>query len=481
MSTETQNVRPFGSRDKWAYAAGDFGCNMSFALNSYIQTFYLYYIGLDPLIIAAIILILKIWDGINDPIMGAVMDIVKPGKLGKFKTWIFYGSFILLFSGALCFLNTKGAPVWVQTTVFFAGYLIWDFSYTLVNVPYGSLNSAITADPIERSQLSTYRSIGSIIANVAVMIALPIVMYEKYYEVGTVMNRMLGQRMFPIAMGMGVVGFFAFQFLIKGTTERVKVEVKEETPEQPREKINYFKALKAFFKNKPAVSITLIAMLSLVMLNGMAVANTVLYTSYFKSPEQSGIITAVGMLPMFAVIPLVKPVVRKYGNKHACMWPLLIGVFGALLMIILPLPMNSKGLYIWAGLSAIVGIGYSFFSMVGWAMVAECIDYQEYQTGVRTEGIVYATYSLGRKISQGFGASLILVLLVMVGYQSVFGENQTMEVAANVKILVGAVYLGCMGLMFLIFMFGYSLNKKKIAEINQKLGRTGEEPVYIPE
>ena len=90
MEKENKTLRPFGIKDKLGYAMGDFGCNMSFALNSYIQTFYLYYIGLDPLIIAAIILVLKIWDGINDPIMGAIMDIVKPGKKGKFKTYIFF-------------------------------------------------------------------------------------------------------------------------------------------------------------------------------------------------------------------------------------------------------------------------------------------------------------------------------------------------------------------------------------------------------
>ena len=473
MEKENATLRPFGTKDKIGYAMGDFGCNMSFALNSYIQTFYLYYIGLDPLIIAAIILILKIWDGINDPIMGAIMDIVKPGKKGKFKTYIFYGSFILLFSGALCFLDTAEAPVWVQTVVFLLGYLIWDFSYTLVNVPYGSLNSAITADPVERSQLSTYRSLGSIIANVAVMIALPFVMYEKYYEMGVEMQRMLGGRMFPIAIGMGIVGFFAFQLLIQWTVERVKTDqqAQPDAEKTSTPKVNYFKALKAFFTNVPAVAITLCAMLSLIMTSGLSVANTVVYASYFKAPELSGISMAITMIPMFGIIPFVKPLVKKFGNRNICMYPLILSIIGSILMIVLPLSTDMGGLIIWALLSALVGAGYTTFTLVGWAMVSECIDYQEYNTGERTEGIVYATYSLGRKLAQGFGASLILVLLVAVGYKSYQGENQIFEVANNVRMLIGAIYLVCVLLIFLLLKFCYKLTPQKIEEINIKLGR----------
>lgn len=84
--------RPFGAKDKWSYAMGDLGCNMSFALNSYLMLFYTQYIGLDLGTWGIIILLLKIWDAINDPIMGALMDALKPGKRGKFQgylLWIF--------------------------------------------------------------------------------------------------------------------------------------------------------------------------------------------------------------------------------------------------------------------------------------------------------------------------------------------------------------------------------------------------------
>lgn len=480
----TQNVkpiRPFGWKDKISYAMGDFGCNMSFALNSYIQIFYLMYIGLPTWVVSLIILIVKIWDGVNDPIMGAIMDVVKPGKRGKFKTWIFYGSWLLLFAGALSFINTKGLDTWVSVVVFVIGYVVWDFAYTLVNVPYGSLNSAITADQTERSQLSTWRSIGSIVANMGAMILIPALIYKDVLDPisgkpividGVKQQIMLGERMFWIALIMGVIGFVAFQILNHWTVERVKVEPKVDENGNTQ-KVNYFKALKAFFSNRAAVSLTVAAMLSLIMSSGLGAASAVLYTSYFGEGDSSGIVTMLGMIPMFGVIPLIKPLVKKFGSKAVCVWSLPIGIVGSILMMVVPLPAGMTGMLGWALFSCLTAAGYAAFGMVGWAMVADCIDYQEMQTGERTEGIVYATYSLGRKLAQGFGASLVLLLLGFVGYVS-DKENpaaQAYDVACNVKVLIGAIYLVCMVLMFFVLQYWYNLGKKEVDEMQQKFGR----------
>lgn len=142
------------------------------------------------------------------------MDALKPGKRGKFKTYIYYGSFVLLFSGALCFLPIPSAPYPIKVLVCVVGYLIWDMAYTVVNVPYGAMNAAITTDPTERAQLSTYRGIGSMIANIVVLITLPLLCYDKD-------NNLIGSRMFIVALVLGIIGFAAFQILIKGTVERV--------------------------------------------------------------------------------------------------------------------------------------------------------------------------------------------------------------------------------------------------------------------
>ena len=452
--------RPFGARDKWSYAMGDLGCNMSFALNSFLMLFYTQYIGLSLTTWGVIILVLKIWDAINDPIMGALMDSLKPGKRGKFKTYIFYGSFLLLFSGAMCFLPIPNAPYAIKVIVCMVGYLVWDMSYTIVNVPYGAMNASITSDPSERAQLSTYRNIGSMIANLLVMLILPVLCYDKD-------NNLLGNRIFVIALIMGVMGFIAFQILIKGTTERVVLHT--ETDERP--KFNYFKALSSFFKNRAAVGLTLASIANLMMLNSLNVANQILFQSYFGMAKLSGLLGLTAMLPALVVIPLVKPMVKRFGKREAAAAPMLVGIVASLGIIFLPITPDMNGVILYILISVIIMGSCTFFSTVVWAMVADCIDYQELQTGIREEGTVYANYSLGRKLAQGVGASVISFLLIFTGYNEVLGAQQPFEVANNVRILIGVVYAVCVLLQYVFLRFVYNLDKNATIEMETKLGR----------
>lgn len=453
---------PFGIKDKVGYAMGDFGCNMSFALNSYLMLFYTQYIGLSLEIWGVIILCLKIWDGINDPIMGGLMDSLKPGKRGKFKTYIFWGSFVLLVSGAMCFLPIPNAPLWVKIVVCVVGYLVWDMSYTVVNVPYGAMNAAISADPADRSQLSTWRSLGAFAANILIMALLPVLCYNDK-------NELLGGRMIFVALVLGVLGFFAFQVLLRATTERVVIN---DALAKPREKYNYFKALGAFMKNRAAVGVTLASIFSIIMLNGMSSATQILYQSFFQNSKISGVLTLISFAPMLIIMPFIKPIVQKFGKKEASAYPMIIGMAATLAMALLPITPDNTGLVIWIALSVLVSISVCIYSVVGWAMVADCIDYQELQTGQREEGTVYATYSLGRKLAQGFGASIIAFLLIATGYSDDLGAHQPAEVANNVRIMIGLVQFVCIALQFLCLRFIYNLNKSKVYEMEAKLGRT---------
>ncbi|MDR3138939.1 MAG: glycoside-pentoside-hexuronide (GPH):cation symporter [Treponema sp.] len=465
MSTAAQAssnaIRPFGMRDKLAYALGDFGCNCSFALNGYLMLFYTQYIGLSLEVWGIIILVLKIWDGINDPIMGGLMDSLKPGKRGKFRTYIFYGSFVLAVSGALCFLPIPDAPMGVKIFVCLTGYLVWDMAYTVVNVPYGAMNAVISSKPSDRAQLSTFRTLGAMTSAIVVMIILPVFCYDRE-------NNLLGSRIFVIALILGAAGFLAFQLMLKGVKERVVI------PEDAKahEKYNYLLALKNFFKNRAAVGITLAAMVQLLMTFGISSANQILFQSFFRNARISGIAGFISMIPMFVFIPLIKPVVNKFGKREAAAIPLLLGILSSLLMAILPVTPDAGGLVLWIILCLLTSLSTVIFSMVGWAMVADCIDYQEQQTGKREEGTVYATYSLGRKLAQGFGSSIIAFLLILTGYNSALGAQQSMDTANNVRILIGLTQFVCLLFLFILLRFVYNLGKKKVEEMESSLGRS---------
>ena len=149
---EQKKTRPFGMRDKLAYAAGDFGCNMSFSLKGTVQTFWLVFMMMETGLLSALLLLVQIWDAINDPLIGSIIDNDRRKyKMGKFKTYIFIGACGLLLAGALVFLPFPKADTWVKAILFVAGYIIWDACYTIANVPYGSMLSLISPDKVHQA------------------------------------------------------------------------------------------------------------------------------------------------------------------------------------------------------------------------------------------------------------------------------------------------------------------------------------------
>ena len=199
MATKTAAVdakgyRKFGFRDVLAYGLGDFGCNMSFALKGTLTIFWTQYMGIDSILMASLLLLVQVWDAINDPVIGAMVDADKRQyKRNKFLAYIWAGSVGLLVAGALCFVPWTGAPYVVKCILFVAGYILWDAFYTVANVPYGSMLSLITADPVERAKLSTGRSVGSMVGSISASVILPMLIYDAS-------NNLLGERIFIIAL-----------------------------------------------------------------------------------------------------------------------------------------------------------------------------------------------------------------------------------------------------------------------------------------
>lgn len=466
---DENGYRKFGLLDKVAYGAGDFGCNMSFALaGSFFTIFYTQYMGIKAAHFATILIFLKIWDAINDPIMGGLLDNAKPDKTGsKYRRFILFGGIGLVAAAALCFIPlpeiAPNAAYWCKIALCVFGYLCWDLFYTIVNVPYGTMNAVITDKADERASLSTWRTIGAILAQVPINIVLPIICYADGDSSNA--NAFLGQKMFPIALVLGVLGYLAFVFMMKNTVERCAQS--EEAAEA--EKVNWFSAIKTFFRNRAAVGITLAAIFSLICFTGISTATTVLFQSYFKNAQMSGLLTVASMLPMFIAMPFVSKVVKKYGKQEASAYSMILGVVVAVLMLVLPMPGNNTGMFLFMAYSFLLTLSYTVFSLVGWAMVSDAIDYNEYKFGNRSEGTIYATYSMGRKIAQGIGPSLVLYLMVAVGYNESLGAAQTAAAATGIRYLVPAVYLvGIIG-MFVSLKFIFPVDRKTLAEVEEAL------------
>lgn len=473
------NKRKFGMRDKVAYAAGDFGCNMSFSLKGTVQTFWLVFMMMETGLLSALLLVVQIWDAINDPLIGSMIDADRRAyKRGKFKTYILIGAIGLLVAGALVFIPIPNASVLIKSIVFILGYLVWDACYTVANVPYGAMLSVVTEDPGERSQLSTWRSIGSMFGNLLPNIILPMIIWEKVVdekgepvinaETGEQVQNLLGERVFIAALLMGVLGFIAFLFMLKMITVRVD-ENKVKTNEN--EKFHILTAFGNFMKNRPAVGATLAAMGMFLGMQSATTATAIMFAIYFGMAKLSGIVQLIGFLPMLAFMPFIKKIVGKWGKKEASVAGTVVSLVGGALMFIFPLiPNKMIALVVYIIALSIFGFGMGIYTCVSWALMADAIDYNEWKTGKREEGTVYSLHSFFRKLAQGVGPSAVLLLMGWLGYNSKIGVGaQSASTAYNMCWLVAGLYMFSAVLQFIGLAVIYNLDKNKMAEMQADL------------
>ena len=495
-NSDANGTRKFGMPDKIAYAAGDFGCNMSFALKGTVQTFWLVYMMMETGLLSVLLLLVQIWDAVNDPLIGSLIDNDKRKyKMGKFKTYIFIGACGLLVAGAAVFLPFPNASVVVKAILFVLGYIIWDACYTVANVPYGSMLSLITEDSGERAQLSTWRSIGSMFGNIIPMIILPMLIWQKVtydgtgeyhtnpltgeaYKIGDAVldpltgeqfETLLGERVFWAALIMGILGFIAFMFMIKTIT--IRVDESSVKTNEGGEKFNIIKAFGKFMKNRPAVGATVAAMGMFLGMQSATTANTIMFATYFNKASMSGVVQMIGFLPMVFFLPFIKKLVNKFGKKEAAVVGTIVSVIGGIVMLIFPTIENrDTALIVYLVGLVGFGIGMGVYTCVSWAMMADAIDYNEWKFNTREEGTVYSLHSFFRKLAQGVGPSIVLFVMGILGYNSELGTiGQSFETSHNMCWLVAGLYLFSAVVQFIGIAVIYNLDKKTLERMNTEL------------
>ena len=462
VTLDAKGYRKFGIRDSLAYAAGDFGCNMSFALKGTMAIFWTQFMRMPSLLYAGLLILVQVWDAINDPLIGSIIDHDKRTKYkrGKFLAYVWLGSVGLLVAGSACFIPWfKDATDVIKAIVFVSGYILWDAFYTIANVPYGSLLSLISDDPADRASLSAWRSIGSMIGNMVPMVILPMLIYDAN-------NNILGERVFFVALLMGVLGFVAFQFMIRNTVIRVKenIQCNEEQP-----KFNVLKAMGNFVKNRPAVGATVAAMGMFIGMQGAATAVTVMFQSYFKNVALSGIVTMFQMIPIVAFTPLARKMVVKFGKKELATVGAICSIIACVIMTVVRISPTGSGIIVYVLCQLLNNLGMGIYSTVSWSMMGDAIDYNEWKNGTREEGTVYSLHSFFRKLAQGVGPSLALVVMAALGYSEVNAGNQLFSVALNMRYLVAGLYLFSAVMQFVGLALIYNLDKKTLEKMNAEL------------
>ncbi len=448
-----KTVRPFGMRDRFGYLFGDFGNDFFFGLAGvFLMVFYTDVFGISAAMVGTLFLIARLWDAVADVTWGRFIDTRKATKNGKFKPWIFRMSLPLVISGVLMFVTIPGMSDGFYLAYAFVTYILWGTLYSTVNIPYGSMASVITADPVERTSLSTFRTMGSMIANLIIGVGGPLIIF--------VDNKVDPNRMMMTAIVFGILAISCYMACVKLSTERIVIPERSASEKQG----GMGKTMKGIVKNRPLIAILTGTLLLLVGMMLAAAVNAYLFKDYFGNAAALSIVSLVQTGTTFAAIPLVIPLVKKFGKKEMAS----IGVLIASLAYIILYFMPNLGLTGFLVGCAIAMFGMAFFNIVAWAFVTDVIDYHELITGMREDGTVYSIYSFARKVGQAIAGGVGGFAIAAAGYTATL-KIQTQETLDGIYVLAtlvpGVIYL----VVALILIFWYPLNKSRLAKMTTDL------------
>lgn len=443
-------VRPFGIRDKLGYLFGDFGNDFTFIFSTMmLMKFYTDVMGVSAAVVGFVMTVARIVDAFTDVTMGRICDRSKLTPAGKFKPWlrrmcipVALVSFLIYQSGL------AGAPMGFKIGYLFVTYILWgSVFYTSINIPYGSMASAISEQPDDRQSLSTYRTIGGTLAGTVIGVLVPIFSYEKVDGVET----LIGSRVTIIAGIFSICAVICYLLCYTLTTERVRVDSTTQK-EQP----NVRQMLKNAFGNRALISIivaSIVMLLAQLTIQGM---NGFVYPDYYNNATAQSVSTLTMMGAMLLSAVFIKPLTKRFGKCEVSVVSSLLTAVVNLIMFVL----RPENVWVYVGLQTIIWLCLGMFSMVSWALITDVIDYSELKNGVREDGSVYALYSFARKMGRAASAGLTGFLLEIVGYSTTTrGDSMVQAGIFNISVLVPA--LGFI-LLALVLQFWYPLHKKQV-------------------
>ncbi|WP_458415165.1 MFS transporter [Schinkia sp. CFF1] len=442
-----KSTRPFGMKDKFGYLFGDFGNDFFFFLvMAFLMVFYTDVVHLNPIAVGILFTVARLWDAFADMAWGRFIDTRKTGENGKFKPWILRMSFPLVITGILMFVYIPGMSDGFYLAYAFVTYILWGTLYSTVNIPYGSMASVITSDPVERTALSSWRTVGSQLAGLVINVVGPMILF--------VDNKAVPNRFILAAIIFGILAIACYLACYKLSVERVVVDT-------DRPKAKKGATMKGLLKNKPLIWFLVASLSFMVILMLTSAVNVYLFKDYFGSAKTLSIVGLLQSGAVFAMAPFIQKLVKKFGKKEVASVGLLVAALVYGILYLLP-NLNETQFIV---LLTVAMLGYGTFNLVIWAFVTDVIDYHEYLTGLREDGTVYAVYSMARKIGQAVAGGVGGAAIAAVGYNAKL-SSQTAETLSGIHMLGTLVPSVVLGAVFLIIVFLYPLNKKRTEQLS---------------
>ena len=464
------------AKDYFGYAMVDAaGCLVFSLVTTLLQKFYTDIFHLSPLFIMLMFIAARIWDAINDPIMGRIADTVKPSqRFGRYKQWFVYTAVPMGVSAVLMFLRLPGLTGdvnYVGTCVYATiTYIFFGMVYTALQIPYGSLASVVTTDVGERSRLSVWRSVGAALGSIPVLLIASFAYADRLDEAG---NAVIGEngkvitdmQYSPVITGVIIMAICSTAMLFISSAlnkERVKAHPK------PHAKGAAVKAIKLLFKSRAFVAISMVSMLLLAGQMFTQSFYTYLFNDYFNANWMNLAAQACTYSPMIVFMFFLPKLTRKAGKKEVTQFGVAIAAVANLVMFFLRGMDPSALKWIFLVLCFISGCGLTTLVMQLWAMVTDAIDDIDVTFGERDDGTAYSMFNFFRKFGQVIAAICVNGALLGMDYKYEKGAVQTLEnlkTMYDLATLIPAIMFGIMA--FILFVL-YPLSRGKVEDLQIK-------------
>lgn len=442
---------------KLAYGMGDVGCNFSWMfVGNFLMIFYTDVFGIGMGAVATLMLVSRIWDAVNDPIVGGLSDRTH-SRWGRYRPWLLFGAPL---TAIVLVLTFWAHPDWSQSgkVVYMAvtyGTLV--LGYTCVNIPYGTLCGAMTQNIDERAKLNTSRSVSAMIAiGVINIVTIPLI---TLFGGGNMQQGYL-----LTAVLYGAIFAACHVFCFSKTREVVEVPVRQKMPLKVQ--------IRSVVRNRPY----LLALLGQILFGFILYGRNADMLYYFTYVE--GDATLFSFYSLAIIVPSIIgaacfPAVFKWtSNKGwaASLFALGTGIAMTALYFFSP-NTSPVPFYLFAALSQFF---FSGFNTAIYAIIPDCVEYSEWITGIRNDGFQYAFISLGNKVGMALGTSLLALALGMAGYESNAVQNgEVLSIMRHgFSTIPGVLWILTAGVLFF-----YRLDKRTynriVAVIRRRSGEKG--------
>jgi GPH family glycoside/pentoside/hexuronide:cation symporter len=415
--------------------------------------FYTDIFGIPAAAVGTLFLLSRIWDAVNDPLMGAVADRTK-SKYGRFRPWVKWTAIPFGIMAVLMFttpdFSTSGKIVYAYVT-----YILMMMIYTANNIPYGALSGVMTSDSVERTSLNSYRFVlGQSAALLVQGATLPLI---AFFGMG---DKALGYQLTMALFALIAIGMFYVTFYT--TKERILPVQTEATPIK--------EDLKDLLNNRPWAILFVMGLVTFIFLS-LRIAVGLYYFKYYVGDENLFSVFAVlGTLGLIAGIPLSKPLTKKFGKRNTY---IASNALSGLAVLALFFPSADQYIVVYI-ISALVGFLNGPGVPILWAMYADTADYAEWKFGRRATGIVFSAATFGQKFGWGIGGAITGWLLAIFNY--VPNAVQSPEAILGIKLML-SIIPGVLMILSVGLLFFYTLTEPFMEKVQADLAerRKGDE------